>query len=57
MKLDNEQDRHLLLQIMRQAQIPGAVAAPFADLMRRVQAAEVEGEPGTSSEQKASASR
>jgi hypothetical protein len=41
MKLDSEQDRKILLQVMSQAQIPGSAAPVFADLLRRLSEAEV----------------
>lgn len=41
MKLDNEQDRQVLLNLIQTAQISGAAVLVVADLVRRIQVAEV----------------
>jgi hypothetical protein len=45
MQLDSENDRQLLLSIMKDANIKGAYAVPFALLMERVASATVPGSP------------
>jgi hypothetical protein len=43
MKLDNEQDRQVLLGLIQNSQISGAAVMVVADLVTRIQSAEVEG--------------
>jgi len=42
MKLDNEQDRQVLLGLIQSAQISGAAVMIVADLVQRIQSAEIE---------------
>lgn len=42
MKLDSEQDRQVLLGLIQQSTISGAAVVVVADLVQRIQAAEVE---------------
>lgn len=42
MKLDSEQDRQVLLGLIQQSTISGAAVVVVADLVQRIQAAEVD---------------
>lgn len=42
MKIDNEQDRQVLLGLTQNAQISGSAVLVIADLVRRIQTADIE---------------
>lgn len=44
MKLDTEQDRQVLLDLIGKATVPGSAVFVIADLVQRIQGAEVESE-------------
>jgi len=53
MKLDNEQDRQLLLGLINQSTIPGAAVKVIAGLVQRIESAEIEPSPTTGTKEDA----